>query len=152
MDKLGVACFSEPPDDIPMWAYYADSQRGVCLRFVAPLLLKWEGCLPPIPVSYLPEYPEVQFYQDTVFDRTRLTVGAKAKVWEHEREWRIVRSAGRGPHRFDPAALDGIILGCGVSERNEERIRKLVAQRDPPIDVLRARPAERAFKLDIVPA
>src|SRR5689334_20644833 len=33
VDKLGVVCFSEPPGDIPMWAYYADSQKGVCLRF-----------------------------------------------------------------------------------------------------------------------
>src|SRR5690348_10043804 len=46
MDKLGVVCFSEAGDDLPMWAYYADRQRGVCLRFQARLLLGWDAAFP----------------------------------------------------------------------------------------------------------
>ena len=34
--QLGVVCMSEPPDDLPMWGYYADSHRGACLRFGWP--------------------------------------------------------------------------------------------------------------------
>jgi hypothetical protein len=34
VDRAGVACFSALPDDLLMWAHYADKHRGVCLKFV----------------------------------------------------------------------------------------------------------------------
>jgi hypothetical protein len=79
-------------------------------------------------------------------------VATKAKVWKHEREWRIVRDDGARTYDFDPAALDGIILGCRISARDERRVRDVVARRTPRIELLKAVQDEKVFKLKIVPA
>jgi len=148
----GVACFTEKETDLPMWAYYADSHRGVCLRFRSPMLLEWRaGLFPPIPVTYSDHYPDVSLYRDTRFKRIRAEVGTKAEVWRHEREWRIVRQ-GAGYVPIDPAALDGVILGCRIGGEEEARVKDMLARREPTVELLRAEPAEREFKLDIRPA
>lgn len=152
VSEFGVACFSETPDDIPMWAYYGDSQRGVCLRFLARRLLGWDGCFPPMPVDYLAEYPQVGFYRHTKFERNRLTVAAKADAWRHEREWRMIRHRGAGHIAFPRDALEGIIMGCSISADDEARVRGVVAGRSPHIQLLKASPVESRFALQVVDA
>lgn len=150
--KLGVACFSETPDDLPMWGYYADAHQGVCLRFRAPLLLGWEDCTPPMPVTYDDDYPKVAFYRDSRSRRGGAVMATKAKVWCHEREWRIVRRAGGGSVPFNPAALDGVIMGCMMSDEDEARVKDVRARRTPHVELLKVHMAERSFKLVIRPA
>lgn len=147
MSKLGVTCFSELRDDLPMWAYYADAHRGVCMRFRASLMLGWGG-LPPMPVRYAIDRPS--FYLDTRFKRMRAMVATKAPVWSHEREWRMVHSPGK--MNFDPAALDGVIMGCRITPEVERVVREVLAKRHAKLDLLRARPSGHEFKLDIEPA
>jgi hypothetical protein len=152
VDELGVVCLSEPQDDIPMWAYYADSQQGVCLRFNAVLLMGLDGCFPPVPVSYLDQFPSVSFYNDRQFHLTRMSVATKSSAWEHEREWRLVRQAGAGTLPFRPAALDGIIMGCRIDPGHEASIRAIVRARTPPVTLFKARLADSEYRLIVEPA
>lgn len=109
--------------------------------------------LPPTRVTYADEYAIVSFYQDTRFERVRAMAATKAKVWCHEREWRMVRhEPGHGSMRFDPAALDGVIMGSRIPPEVEARVRVVLAQRNPSVTLLKAHDAEREFKLDIRPA
>jgi hypothetical protein len=149
--SFGVACFSEIPDDIPMWAYYADSHSGICLRFRVPSLLGVKDSR-LIPLTYLDEYPAFSFYRGSAFRRAQLLVAMKANVWSHEKEWRMVRPAGHGVVQLDPSALDGVILGCRIESADEDRVKDLIERRRPMIELLRAAPADREFKLDIQPA
>jgi 2-phosphoglycerate kinase len=71
----------------------------------------------------------------------------KAKVWCHEREWRIVRTAEAGLVPLDPEALDGVILGCKMKPEDRTRIVDALARRSPQIELLRADAAPREFKL-----
>lgn len=150
--NMGVVCFSATGTDIPMWAYYADSHRGVCLRFRGQLLLGLEGCSPPIKVEYKDSYPAVSFFRGSRFERGVALTDTKASAWTHEKEWRIVRHAGRGPAAFNPAALDGIILGCGISGSDEARLKDLCARARPDLELLKTRPADREFLLDTISA
>jgi hypothetical protein len=150
--KFGVVCFSETPHDLPMWAYYAGSHSGVCLRFRAPLLQGWTDCSPPMRVTYEDDYPVVEYYRTTRLRKGQVLVATKARAWEHEREWRMVNHAGHGLVQFDPAALDGVVLGCRIGTEEEARVRDMLARREPKVELLRAAPAERAFRLDIRPA
>jgi len=152
MKQMGVACFSAAGDDIPMWAYYADSHRGVCLRFRGLLLTGLPECTPAIKVVYKDAYPDVSFFKATRFRRVVTLVDTKATAWSHEKEWRIVRTSGRGPAAFDPAALDGIILGCEIKPADERRLKDLCARVRPDLEVLKTSPAHRAFRLDMAPA
>jgi hypothetical protein len=63
VNDLGVLCFSERPDDLLMWAYYADGHRGVCLKFRTSRLIGWEGCDAPLRVRYESYYPLVNYFK-----------------------------------------------------------------------------------------
>jgi len=149
--KWGVLCLSERPDDIPMWAYYADSQKGVCLRFNVSKLFETDNRFVPFRVSYVKDYPRCGFYRDSRFRRAQVTMATKAHEWRHEREWRYIRERGGEEYDFAPGALDGIIMGCMIDPAHEARLRALVTGKEPKIELLRARPAERAFRLEIGP-
>jgi hypothetical protein len=151
--KAGIACFSERQDDLPMWSYYADAHRGVCLRFLTAHF--WNpplaGCFAPAPVTY-GEYPIISFFRGSRFSHSTAMGWTKAECWEHEREWRILRhEGGPGLVPFDPAALDGVIMGCRMSDEDEARVRDVLSRRDPRPELLKARPAAREFKLVVEP-
>ncbi len=141
---LGVRCFSELPDATSMWDQYGDAHRGVCLRFRTHLMMGWGG-IPPIPVAYEDACPS--FYQDTRFKRVRAMVATKTNDWSHEQEWRMVRP--HGPMTFPPAALDGVVMGCRIDPNDEDRVRVVLAKRELPVELLKAREAEGEFKLII---
>jgi hypothetical protein len=153
IQKLGIVCFSEPRDDVPMWAYYAGGHRGVCVRFRTTALMQWQGAgMPPFRVEYEREYPKCGFYQSSGFQRTRAMLAVKARVWKHEREWRAVFDEGGKHFHFTPDALDGIVLGCRIEPQMEERVRAVLKRRTPAVDLFKARRAERKYSLVIEPA
>ncbi len=149
--RLGVVCMSEFRHDLPMWGYYADSHRGAVLRFRGEALIGWEDCFPPMPITYADEYPQVSFYRDSRFRRGHATITTKAKVWSHEHEWRMIRQSF-GPVSFAAEALDGVIIGHGIDSEVEDRLRAVVAQRRPRVELMEAHLADRTFALDIKPA
>jgi len=135
---LGVTCFTEPWDDVPLWTYYGGEHRGVCLRFQATRLMPLEGCFPPMRVTYATRFPAVPFFQSTWFRLVKAIIATKARAWRHEHEWRIVRYEGHGEVPFSPDALDGIILGCRMSEADRTAVGRIVAQRATPTAVFQA--------------
>jgi hypothetical protein len=149
--KRGVLCMSEPPDHFPMWGYYADSHRGVCLRFHVWGLLGWKDCFPPIRMNYENEYPVVSFYRDSRFRRGQVTIATKAKVWKHEAEWRMISDA-LGYVSFPPEALAAVIMGSGIDPAVEKRVREVVSKRTPRIELLKAHLGDRKYRLDTLPA
>jgi hypothetical protein len=152
MDRLAIFCLSEPLGDIPMWSYYANSHRGVSLRFRARLLYGSADSYPPFRVAYEKDYKACSFYNDSRFRRTQLGCSTKSDAWSHEEEWRLVSQKGSGYFPFDPVALDGIILGCRISASHEARLRRIVGAREPKIELLRAQRAEGEYELEISPA
>ena len=145
----GLSCFSETCTDIPMWAYSAEGHQGVCLCFRTALLFGpgWNGCFPPMPVTYEPDFPVVSFYRASEFDRGLALLATKSEAWRHEREWRIVRNTGAGAVRFDSSALDGIVLGCKMQPADQAAVQGILARRSPPIQRLTARRDDRAYRL-----
>ena len=150
VSKHGVVCFSEGDKDLLLWSYYADGHQGVCFRFHAAALfsrLCWEGCTPPVPVRYAVDYPTLNFYRSSYFERVRALIATKADVWEPEHEWRIVRHIGSGPVEFDPDALDAVILGCRVSSDDRARVVDIISRRNPKVRILQAHRDEHRYRL-----
>lgn len=146
--EMGVVCFSERPDDIPMWSYYADAHAGVVLMFRGMGLMGLPECFPPVPVTYATDFEPVPFYESTQHRLVEALVARKAAAWRHEREWRVVRKPVSGEVEFLPDALDGIILGCRISDADRAEVERIVGQRQHPARVLRARVGD-GYKLTI---
>ena len=145
---------ADAPDSVPMWSYYADGHKGVCLRFrVDDAFIRWAfgtgGLL--IKVHYSHEYPHVNFFEASDEELARALIGTKAIEWKHEGEWRLVMPATAGPVAYPRENLDGIILGARAGKADRDFVRKLVGERTPRPLLFNARPAEASFALKIEP-
>ena len=104
-------------------------------------------------IAYMPQGLGKNLYPDLSVRENIEFFGRLFGQSRDEREWRIVRhDGGPGPVTFQPVALDGIIMGCRMSREDESRVRDVLACRDPGVELLQARPAERAFTLVVEPA
>ena len=144
---IGVLSLSAINDDILMWAHYADSHQGVCLRFSTK-----NGFFKDTQeVVYQDERPIVKLIRDTPMDFQHKAVLYKASHWEYEKEWRIIDHGfpGHGVHQYPQAALDGIIFGAKTSDSNKALIREWIAPRGNAVELLQARVDPRLFGLQI---
>lgn len=79
-----VTCFSENNDSFPLWAYYGENHKGICLGYnLYDLIMKYK-CMP---VIYSKEFP---VYREEDVNRSWINALRKSDEWMHEKEWRIV--------------------------------------------------------------
>ncbi len=153
VNQLGVCCFVGSGQDIPMWAYYGDGHRGVCLRFrLDERFLRYtESEAPPIPVKYAEEYPHPRFYDTTVANLVTGLVSTKAEAWCHESEWRIVTQKGPGDRPFPLGILDGVIMGERISKEDASLVRGWIEERRSRTDILQAHSSDSRFAVELRP-
>ena len=148
--KFGIYSLTEVPDDILMWAHYADFHKGLCLQFRAdiPDSFFWKT----LKVIYQHEYPQVSLLDAGLRVEFYNALLTKSIRWKYEEERRIINSppeGGRGTYPFAPELLTGVILGAMVSSENEERICEWVKGYPTPVGVYKANLNEKEYKLDI---
>lgn len=133
LDKIGVLCLSKTPFDILMWAYYADSSKGICFEFDVqkdPTLFRLRS-----PVTYSEELPIYNHFvnNDRIVTDVILT---KAKCWEHEEEVRVLKSGDEirenksQAFKFNPNALTKIIFGPKTPDDVVNQYKDLCGKRN----------------------
>jgi Protein of unknown function (DUF2971) len=130
VNKLGILSLSEVPDDILMWAHYASSHTGFCLKFEASKYAPFFGYAQR--VNYADEYQPIVRLGDNyaMVDRIVLT---KSSHWSYEREWRIINhDSGPGVRKFPPDLLVGVIFGCQMKKKDREQVRAWTCGRSNP--------------------
>lgn len=148
VEALGVLSLTERPDDMLMWAHYANSHRGYCLELdatIQPLSLAYR-------VHYAAQRPVFRLFDPDRVDIIKRTLLHKADFWQHEREWRIVRPVNMGAIDFPPHALKSIILGTSIGKEDEESLRAIVAEREVPVAFRRATLNDVNYRVEIVDA
>lgn len=124
--QTGVCCFSEQPRDILMWSHYAKNHTGLAFQFdVNQEKLFLEASR----VNYSDEYPIVEWTENHE-SGLKAALYRKFKVWEYEKELRIIRPMAANSYvSFNAKALSGIILGCRFDNLKFFEIEELVAER-----------------------
>jgi len=150
VELAGVLSLSARCNHILMWSHYADSHRGICLRFKASSTTPFFGRAQR--VVYQAERPKLNLILDNHETQSTKALLAKADFWGYEEEWRIVEhELGPGVHQFPPELLDGVILGARISDENKQNVMSWVATRKNNLEILQARFNDKSFRLDIVP-
>ncbi|CAO4135997.1 DUF2971 domain-containing protein [Methylorubrum extorquens] len=146
VNRAGILSLSAKCDDVLMWSHYADSHQGCCLRF------NTEGS--PFSharrVVYSKNRPFINMIRDEQGEMLFKSLLTKADFWSYEQEWRIIKhSDGSGPHRYDPARLDGVIFGARVKDETRSKAMKWIEGRTPPVQVLTAEFDPEHFRLTV---
>jgi hypothetical protein len=105
----GVCCFTTDPKNILMWSHYADSHRGICMKF--DLLADPLAFFAAYKVNYEEEYPVLNHVRNKRGESVTKLLITKAIQWAYEEEYRILKMGEPGNHSFAPSALVEIIFG-----------------------------------------
>lgn len=146
LSAVRVLSLTDRPDDMLMWAHYADSHRGYCLEFdsnVLPFSLAYR-------VKYDAERPTFRIFDPNREDLIKRTLLHKADFWQYEGEWRLIGPAEIGPISFPQEALKSVILGAGTLHEDELELRRIASERRIPVIFKRAVLDDRAYRLLIV--
>lgn len=108
---LRISCFTEEATNILMWAYYAEQQKGICIEFDPskdPLFFKNLR-----EVRYETKLATIgKGIRDDELDYSEVLT-TKAKRWQHEKEWRVIRDDLYGDFfPISPQAITSVIFGC----------------------------------------
>lgn len=146
--QLSVLSLTEEPDDMLMWAHYANSHKGYCLEL--------DATVPPLSfanrVHYIPERPTFRLFDPNKADKLVHMLLIKADFWEHEHEWRMVRPVEHGPLIIPTESLKSIIFGAGITPGDEAELREMANEREVPVAFKRAKLDNRDYRLEIIEA
>ena len=160
----GVVCFSECKRNMLMWAHYADRHRGFCLAFDSGLKIDGDSDgqrIRRMQVRYSNELPETNILKIDQSVRQSGNDGLfmellrrKAKYWEYEKEWRLmrkdIRDTGRVSH-YQPEALKAVYLGAVAEDSTRDDISDTVEKRYPDTQLWQARLNENGYGVRFCP-
>jgi len=158
-----ILCLSEMPDNLLMWAHYAEHHRGAVIEFSyieeGKYASAWGAAKP---VRYAAEIPKLadeaalvrrllghghlatpEQFQDSVY--------VKAETWAYEKEWRVLggwedeNSVEDIP--FRPNEMTAVYLGCRMSNADQEQIRAMVGEKYPHAVIRAGTKSTRRFAL-----
>ncbi|WP_300700972.1 DUF2971 domain-containing protein [Bacteroides sp.] len=148
--KTAITCFSEIGDNIKMWSHYANSHKGICLKF--DLIKDLNFFSIPVKVEYNDKITSYKFSEAENFIYKQYST--KSKEWEYEKEIRIIKS-NTSPSliEFKKEALIDMVFGCSCTEEDICKLRKMLKQHNfNVVNFKRAILANLNYKLDIIPA
>jgi len=149
LKEQGVLPLSTARDSIPMWGYYADGHKGICIE----LQRTPENALGSTaagPVRYTDDYPEVSFFD--LFERpgflSNTVMYTKSNEWKDEHEWRIFLTNGNIFHDL-PGEIAAVLFGLRTPKKHKREVAKLVRNRDG-IALWQAVKAPERFQINFV--
>jgi hypothetical protein len=121
INSSGVCCFGGNENSILLWSHYADSHKGVCLKF--DVLADSDFFVFPLKVKYQKKFPVFNYLKDSkrIFDTL---IKTKSDVWAYEEEVRVLKLMF-GSHSFKKTTLVEIIFGCKSDASEINRIKQL---------------------------
>lgn len=149
--NVGVLSLTEDPCSTPMWAHYADQYKGLIIgldtdsEFFQPKPEEPRVCGQLMNVLYTDTSPVV-YVEPGQLDIPKEVFFTKARSWEYEKEWRIIKylpqasevvdgPEGKKIHLFEvpPEAVKEVIFGSKISADVQEQVEKALQERAPHV-------------------
>lgn len=145
--RLGkVASFSETWESIPMWSYYANSHKGVCMKYDFSAL-DTENIVHKNICSALQKvwYSEQRFLDSN----GAFTPFVKSLQWAHEQEWRLFREDEE--KYLSIPCLTEIYLGIDFDCDHLSEITQAVRKNGRDIKVFLVHPKPNLYGFEQIP-
>ena len=109
----GVFCFSKKNKSIPLWAYYSEDHKGICVEYDP--LQDEQLCDLLLPVNYSDKYVKFNYLRHQSGPKDAIT--QKALCWKQEGEYRLIKvDKADEVVKISPKAVTSVILGCRFEE------------------------------------
>jgi hypothetical protein len=145
-NRKGIACFLSNCENLLMWAHYADSHKGISLKF--DVLEDTEFFSPSKKVLYTEDYPEYDYLTDKN-DFVNQMFFTKSKEWNYEGEVRVLKNKN-GNYKFKPNSLKEVVFGCKTPEVDKKTLKKIIKNYYPNTKLIQATKNESKFGLEFI--
>lgn len=136
---LKVRCFvkhkersrKQPFENQLMWSHYADSHKGICIRYKFDEEITMEDEKEKIfSIWYNVDYKTEIKPDDPKSFELRFLLATKEKCWEYENEVRLVHFDPACPDKYKPLSIKGskieaIFFGYRCTDEDKQTIRKI---------------------------
>lgn len=133
---IKVSCFSERNDSILMWAYYANSHKGICVEydFSDKEIKQKVGCV---------AYEKKRNFNSNNWYKL------KSNCWRHEKEWRMAQI----PPLLDTKIIvKNVYFGVNYDYANDEYYHQIVkCAKYRGIGMYRAVQSQNNYEIDFIP-
>ena len=125
LKSAGIYSLSYNPLSELMWAYYANGHNGYAIVFDTDILYKslnggsWFSGIYEFDVKYSNKFPSVDLSVLNKIDASDFLIpfiGRKSKVWEHEKEHRLIFDKGGECKHIDYRAIKGFVFGTLMTD------------------------------------
>lgn len=131
-----TCCFTSNPDNILMWAHYAEWNTGMVVSFNTDVKY-WIGEHFK-PVIYKDNRLPLPDKSENTHEYLWKLLTTKAKCWAYEDEWRMLKfnMGGENTLTINPSAISAIRLGIRANQKNRDEALALRDKLYPQIPVL----------------
>jgi hypothetical protein len=146
IDNTGIFCGTNSPNNDLMWAHYADSNQGACMKFDISKDVKF--FLFPKKVTYDDNFLSYNYIkeQGKVLDQ----LFRKSLKWEYENEVRIIKRGLNGLRKLNKEAVVEIIFGYKTQNNDITDIKNKVQNKGFNIKFRQTVVNPKSHKLDII--
>lgn len=141
-----VASFTETWESIPMWSYYANSHKGVCMKYDFSLLDINDISHKNIWSSLQKVWYSEQRFVDS---KSLFSPFVKSLQWAHEQEWRLFRESN--DKYLHIPCLTEIYLGIDFSADDIDSIIKAVKKNGRDIKIFLVHPKSNMYGFESIP-
>lgn len=148
---IGLLSLTTAPDNLLMWAHYANCHKGFCVGMDSNILYEVVGGSIG-PVTYVDEFPIMPLFPEENGNVKMMIkmLNSKSPHWHYEDEYRLTKSeAANRVFVLPPEAITEIIIGCNMPLADRVGIIEAVDARLPHIKIFEAKTSLKSFKLDI---
>ena len=140
--RLRIGCFTQKNNNVPMWHYYANQHKGICIEYDFSDLKSFvELGYIFLPVIY-PNKDETNSYRTGIFTTDSFNVSAvrnslvKGNDWKFEKEWRII-SFSENPIIHLP--VKKLYLGYAIEDSEKNYLISLLKYSSKKIPIYQMR-------------
>ena len=138
---IKVRCFvkhkerskKQPFENQLMWSHYADSHRGICIRYKFDTEITMEDEKAKIfSICYNVDY-KLEIKPDNP-KSLKFLLATKEKCWKYENETRLVHFDPSSTDKYKPISIkeskiEAIFFGCRCTDEDEQTIRKIFPEK-----------------------
>lgn len=171
--ELRICCFSSKPDNLPSWQRFADSHRGVALKFRCG---EYTALPEPQAVEYSPNRPEITTFKEqinAILHHEEVNVQSrflgkfliKPPMAGDEHEWRcFFHAKDHASSRenddslwfddrpFEKSDLNSVYLGAFMPPSAKQRLTNIVQERYPNAKIFQAQPIAGKYEIEFTRA
>ncbi len=153
--RYRVYCLTTHPDNLLMWAHYANNHKGICIQYEVN---SPEICA-ALEVQYSDAFPLYCLHDESIVGNL-LPFLSKSASWAYENEYRLVAQESAASNEYSTlktkdnllslsnGAIGSIIIGC---QANAKSIADIIKSIRPDIPVQHAVRIPNKYALSIQP-